>query len=135
MARLEIPIKVDIYKIEELIDKLKNLQTYKLFAGDEMTLVDRDEVVEIITDHVKAEVSPPDQRWIPCSKQMPEEFGYYLCWYEYCHVSKNKVLPEYGIGYYDPEMEFWSGEVRQGRGAKVLAWTFLPEPWEGEQNG
>lgn len=64
MAKLEIPIpvKVDIYKIEELIDRLKHLQTYKLFAGDEMTLVDRDEVVEIIADHVKAEVSSPDQR-------------------------------------------------------------------------
>lgn len=73
MAKLEIPIKVNIYKIEELIDRLKHLQTYKLFAGDKMTLVDRDEVVKIIADHVKAEVLPSNQRWIPCSERLPKD--------------------------------------------------------------
>lgn len=62
MAKLEIPIRVFIGDIEDLIAELKALQTYKLFEGDEMKLVDLDAVVEIFAGHVRSRVSPvPDK--------------------------------------------------------------------------
>lgn len=55
LANLKIPVVVDISEIESLIDEIKHLQTYKLFPGDEQILVDRDDVVKIFADHVRAE--------------------------------------------------------------------------------
>lgn len=55
MAKLEIPIKVDLDEIDKLIDELRHLQTYKLYEGADQKLVDLDEVVKIFAGHVKAE--------------------------------------------------------------------------------
>ena len=128
MERLEVPIKVDIYKIEELIDQLKHLQTYKLCAGDEMTLVDRDDVVKIIADHVKAEVSPPDQRWTPCSVRLPKDFEEVLVWYEYFRYGEyNRMYQTCDVGYYNSEFDIWGGSVN-GQKVRVFAWMPLPDP-------
>ena len=70
--------------------------------------------------------------WIPCGDRLPKKDGLYLCWYEYYHWSKEKVLPEYGIGYYDVKLKLWGGEVANGKDAKVLAWMPLPDPYKGE---
>lgn len=67
-------------------------------------------------------------RWIPVTEALPENGVEVLCWYEYYHWSKGKVMPEYGIGY-----QFnghWGGEVSNGRDCRVLAWMPLPEPPE-----
>ena len=68
MAKLEIPVVVDIDAVAELIEELKDLQTYKLGVGDDIILVDRDEVVEIFKNHVKAKQREERKtgRWIPC---------------------------------------------------------------------
>ena len=72
--------------------------------------------------------------WIPCGDRLPKKDGLYLCWYEYYHWNKEKILPEYGIGYYDSDFNFWGGEVTNGKDAKVLAWMPLPDPYKGEQH-
>lgn len=64
--------------------------------------------------------------WISVEERLPENFRTVLCWYEYYHVSKNKVLPEYEIGYIFNGR--WCGEVAVGRDCKVLYWMPLPEP-------
>lgn len=66
MAKLEIPIVVDIDAVAELIDELKDLQTYKLSASDDIILVSGDEVVKIFTNHVKAKRRKEREtgRWI-----------------------------------------------------------------------
>ena len=66
MAKLEIPIVVDIDAVAELIEELKDLQTYKLGVGDDLILVSRDEVVEIFANHVKAKQREEQKtgRWI-----------------------------------------------------------------------
>lgn len=66
MAKLEIPVVVDIDAVEELVEELKHLQTYKLDAGDDLILVDRDAVVEIFAMHVKAKQREERKtgRWI-----------------------------------------------------------------------
>lgn len=67
-----------------------------------------------------------DQSWIPVTERLPKDFEYVLCWYEYYHWSKKKILPEYGIGYVINGR--WGGEVTNGKDCKVLAWMPLPEP-------
>ena len=52
--KLEIPIIVGFDDMESLLDDLKKLQTYKLFEGDEMVLVDIKDVAKVLMDHVKA---------------------------------------------------------------------------------
>ena len=66
MAKLEIPVVVDISGIESLIDEIKHLQTYKLSSEDEQILVDRDDVVKIFADHVRANIKPERKKgkWI-----------------------------------------------------------------------
>lgn len=71
MAKLEIPVIVNCTEIDELIDELKHLQTYKLFEGDEQVLIDRDDTIEIFAKHIRAsaqpEVKPIDYRDCSCA--------------------------------------------------------------------
>ncbi len=74
--KLEIPIKVDFDDIQDMVDEIKRLQTYKLFEGDDMVLVDLNAVVAIIVNHIKttynSSESPND--WISYTLEiMPEE--------------------------------------------------------------
>lgn len=55
--KLEIPIIVGFDDMESLLDDLKKLQTYKLAEGDEMVLVDIEDVAKVLMDHVKAKKS------------------------------------------------------------------------------
>lgn len=66
MAKLEIPIVVDISEIESLIDEIKHLQTYKLSYGDEQILIDREDVIKIFAAHVRANIEPERKKgkWI-----------------------------------------------------------------------
>lgn len=62
MAKLEVPVRLFVGDIEDLAEKINHLQTYKLFEGDDMTLVNVDEVVKIFAGHVRTQVSPvPDK--------------------------------------------------------------------------
>ena len=56
VAKLEIPVVVDISEIESLIDEIKHLQTYRLSYGAEQILVDRDDVIKIFAAHVRANI-------------------------------------------------------------------------------
>ena len=71
--------------------------------------------------------------WIPVSERLPDTEDKVLCWYEYYHWSKEKILPEYGIGRY--VVNEWYGEVSAGLNAKVLAWQPLPDPYGVEEQG
>lgn len=65
-------------------------------------------------------------RWIGVDERLPETWEPVLCWYEYYHYSREKILPEYGIGYCINGR--WDGEVSTGTNCRVLAWMPLPEP-------
>lgn len=66
MAKLEIPVIVKCTEIDELIDEIKHLQTYKLFEVDEQVLIDRDDTIEIFAKHIRASVQPEQKvgKWI-----------------------------------------------------------------------
>ena len=75
----------------------------------------------------------PKAEWIPCSERLPDTDDKVLCWYEYYHWSREKVLPEYGIGCYLRKTSAWFGEVANGKDVKVIAWMPLPEPYKENQ--
>ena len=62
MAKLEIPVQVYMDNLDEMIDELKQLQTYaiKLYGCDEKGLVDCDEVVKIFRKHLRTKVGKPE---------------------------------------------------------------------------
>lgn len=65
-------------------------------------------------------------KWVDPSKQLPKEYTYVLCWYEYFRYGDyNKMQKTYGIGFYGNG--YWGGDVR-GHKVKVLAWMPLPKP-------
>ena len=45
--------------IEKIIEEIKKLQTYKLFEKDKMLLVNLEEVIEILTNHIKSTLQKP----------------------------------------------------------------------------
>lgn len=63
MAKLKM--YVDLGYIEELLDDIKKMPTFKLSADDERILIDRAELGEVLSKHVKARRSderPDDLR-------------------------------------------------------------------------
>lgn len=55
MAKIEIPIRVYMGEIEEIINELKHLQTYKLSEEDDEVLINRDDVIKIFANHLRTE--------------------------------------------------------------------------------
>ena len=66
MAKLEIPVVVNMGEIESLIDEIKHLQTYKLFPEDEQILINSDDVIKIFMNHVRVNIEPEPKKghWI-----------------------------------------------------------------------
>ena len=56
MAKIEIPIRVYMGEIEEIINELKYLQTYKLFEGDNEVLINCNDVIKIFANHLRTEI-------------------------------------------------------------------------------
>lgn len=50
-----ITVKCDFDNIQQIIDEVKDLQTYKLFEGDDMILINRAELVDILVKHLRTE--------------------------------------------------------------------------------
>lgn len=79
---------------------------------------------------------PSAQRWIPCSKQMPEEkinqntqdFEFVLCSTTFGDVRPYKFGKPIGW----EKAHFWHGGGVIDK--YVVAWMPLPKPWEGEPN-
>lgn len=73
---------------------------------------------EAVNTVIKSMETPKESPWVPCSKRLPEEGGYYLTTTIYQEVY----------------CDYWNGD-NFGRTEMVIAWKPLPEPWKGEQNG
>lgn len=50
-----ITVKCDFDDIQQIIDEVKGLQTYKLFEDDDMILINRAELVGILVKHLRTE--------------------------------------------------------------------------------
>ena len=100
--------------------------------GKERLVIYGGEHKEFIELAIKALEQEP--RWTPASERLPDTDDEVLCWYEYYHWSRGKVLPEYGIGCYLRETSAWFGEVANGKDARVIAWMPLPKPFEPQES-
>lgn len=84
----------------------------------------------------------PEQRWIPCSERLPEEYGEYQITWTTSYASKKLFIgdAEYEItGEWDSENDRFKGEwllhdyMEYYQNVKVIAWMPLPEPYKGER--
>ena len=84
-------------------------------------------ILRMIVDYIEnmPSVTPQEPKWIPVSERLPDTDDEVLCWYEYYHWSREKVLPEYGLGRYLTETSSWFGEVANGHKVRVIAWMPL----------
>ena len=76
----------------------------------------------------------PEQRWIPCSERLPEDYVDVLVWFEYFRYGNyNCLYQTFGIGDYSEEYGSWMVNHESGwRKLRVIAWMPLPEPYEGD---
>lgn len=125
---LKIPIEIVFDDVNSVIDELGELQKYKLGEGDDMTLVDVDDVADVLTRHVMArEAKEPcgtKEGWIPSSKGLPK------------YPFRVQIQLDNGwiiTGYYSEE--HWYTVPHCGgflRNDEVEAWRELPKPYGGD---
>ena len=73
----------------------------------------------------------PEQRWIPCSERMPNNYDYQLLTEE-VHYTTGKIVRGVLIAYYDDEDDVWmSAEESPEAISYPIAWQPLPEAYRG----
>ena len=131
----------DLISRQAALEKVRAMQTYKLFVGDDMILVDK---AEVQTELMMLPTAQPEQRWIPCSERLPEEYGEFL-------VTMTEKAKAKDLGFdidetYIRKMRYNSNGwqlprhipswINEAVKDEVLAWMPLPEPYKGcENNG
>ena len=132
--KLEIPVKVYFDDVQGMIDEIKRLQTYKLFEGDDMVLVDLDAVVAIMANHIRAtdNCSESPNGWIPCSERLPENGEQVLVYARSVHyaLAKYDKMRE-ADGTYKKQWVTFDAWKPFYTIKEVIAWMPLPEQWKG----
>ena len=106
----------DLISRQAALEKVRAMQTYKLFVGDDMK-------AEVQTELMMLPSAQTEQRWIPCSERLPEEMGTYMTTIDY---GEHGLVT--GQRYYYGRGLKWNDEC-------VIAWMPLPEPYKAESGG
>ena len=127
----------DLISRQQAIDALRKMQTYKLFAGDDMILIDK---AQVQTELMGLPSAQPEQRWIPVVEALPEEYGEYLVTYKSDGDQMFMDIVEYEPSFeFDHEKNRFKGnwlfaDDCRSVNPEVIAWMPLPEAYqEGEQ--
>lgn len=91
--------------------------------------IDQDTIARMQYRVMDIPSAQPEQRWISCEEQLPEENAYYLVTVEY-ESGERRIEIDYRVALDDDDVinSDWVGVE------KVLAWMPLPEPYrEGEE--
>ena len=85
----------------------------------------------------------PEQRWIPCSERLPEEYGEYRITWKTSYAPNRRFIGdcEYEVSSeWDIEHDRWKGQwlladyVKAYPDVEVIAWKPLEEPYKGVDN-
>ena len=119
---------------EKILERLDAKKQYfqKFYEADGKTEEDEyiNKATQLAFDDAKQIVQEVAEEynggWIPCSEQLPEEYGEYLVWWT--DITRGQY---YEIVEYEPD-NGWIGEIPQAFEGKysVIAWQPLPEPFK-----
>jgi len=90
-----------------------------------------DQIVDIIKGLPSAQL---EQRWIPVSERLPEDYTDVLVWFEYFRYGDyNCLYQTYGIGDYIANYGWMINHETGWHKLRVIAWMPLPEPYREER--
>ena len=117
----EIPNNTDTISRQAALEAIRTMQTYKLYAGDDMILIDK---AEVQTELMRLPSAQPEQRWIPCSERQPDVNGWYITTISGEICGQDRAFS--GMS------EFANGKWMSGDDVDetemTIAWMPLPEP-------
>ena len=135
----------DLISRQAALEKVRAMQTYKLFVGDDMILVDKAEVQTGLMMLPTAQPEPHEGHWIPVSERLPSKeerkewidnnldgIGYlYPCLvtrYSSINPDRTKNNPYVAKHYFDGEDFLNAGE--EVCSEYIIAWMPLPEAYK-----
>ena len=152
----------DLISRQAALEKVRAMQTYKLFMGDDMILVDKAEVQtelmmlptvqpEVLACGNGELVAKPEPQWILCSERMPEDLvEVNVTWVNrnpesYYESIKDKLFTTTAV-YYKGEWYWLSATCvdylaeygrcdwnKVDKAIEIVAWMPLPEPYKSNK--